>query len=195
MLAVTTLMYSSHSHTQNQGSATKKTDDMHPVVIMKTNMGTIEITLDAEKAPITVKNFLSYVNDGFYDGTIFHRIIPNFMIQGGGHTVNLAEKPKKAPITNEATNKVLNLRGTLAMARTSVINSATCQFFINLKDNDFLNHKNRSAKLFGYTVFGEVTKGMDVVDKIAGVKTQQKSGGFANLPVQAVVIESMKVKK
>ena len=195
MLAAVVLSFSTNSLAQTQGAAPKKTDDMHPVVIMKTNMGTIEITLDAEKAPVTVENFLSYVNEGFYDGTIFQRVIPDFMIQGGRYTAKLTKKPTKPPIINEAPNRVPNMRGTIAMARTSVVNSATCQFFINLKDNDFLDHKNRSEKLFGYAVFGEVTKGMEVVDKIAGVKTQYKSDEFTNLPVNPVVIESVKVKK
>jgi len=161
-----------------------------PVVEIKTNMGTIEITLDPEKAPITVANFLSYVEEGFYDSTIFHRIVPNFVIQGGGLTANLSQKPTKEPIENEAANGLKNLRGTLSMARTSIIHSATSQFFINLVDNDFLDHKDKTPEGYGYAVFGKVTKGMDVVDKIAAVKR-----GPQDVPVTPIVMESVTVKK
>ncbi len=157
-------------------------------------MGIIELTLDTEKAPISVKNFLSYVEESFYDSTIFHRVIPGFMIQGGGFTTNLSKKATKSPIKNEATNGLLNKRGTITMARTNIIDSATCQFFINLVDNDFLNHKDNTQRGFGYAVFGKVTNGMDVVDKIASVKTSNR-GSYQNVPVQDIVIESMSVLK
>jgi len=147
----------------------KKGDNMsaNPIVKMETSKGTITIELDAEKAPETVKNFVSYVEDGFYDGLIFHRVIPNFMIQGGGMTPDMSEKPNNAPIKNEASNGLKNDRGTIAMARTQDPHSATSQFFINLKDNDFLNFSSETPAGWGYTVFGKVTEGMDVVDEIA----------------------------
>lgn len=182
-LFLSVLMISSLCSAQQKAS--KK-----PVVEIKTNMGTIEITLDPEKAPITVKNFLSYVEEGFYDSTVFHRIVPNFVIQGGGLTANLSQKPTKEPIENEATNGLKNLRGTLSMARTSIIHSATSQFFINLVDNDFLDHKDKTPEGYGYAVFGKVTKGMDVVDKIAAVKR-----GPQDVPVTPIVMESVTVKK
>lgn len=161
-------------------------------VEMKTNLGTIELELDAAKAPETVKNFLSYVDDGFYDHTIFHRVISGFMIQGGGFDTNLKRKPTKPPIKNEATNGLDNERGTVAMARTSAIDSATSQFFINLVNNDFLNHRSNAPNGFGYAVFGRVVSGMDVVDKIAAQPTVRKGGPFANLPQPLVEIISVK---
>lgn len=156
---------------------------------METTMGTIEIELDKEKAPVTVENFLAYVADGFFDNTIFHRVIPNFMIQGGGFTADMNQKKTSAPIKNEADNGLSNKRGTLAMARTNDINSATSQFFINLKDNAFLDHSDRD---FGYAVFAEVTAGMDVVDKIAAVKTSSH-GMHADVPSEAVSIVSVEL--
>lgn len=162
----------------------------HPVVVLSTSKGEIEIELYPDKAPITVENFLSYVDDGFFDGTIFHRVIPKFMIQGGGFTADMEKKPTRGPIKNEADNGLENDVGTLAMARTSVVDSATAQFFINLKDNDFLNHGRRD---FGYAVFGKVTGGMDVVEKIAAVPTGRR-GGHQNVPTTPVVIESAKRK-
>ena len=171
-----------------------KAENKNPIVFIKTNMGIIELTLDTEKAPITVKNFLSYVEESFYDSTIFHRVIPGFMIQGGGFTTNLSRKATKSPIKNEAANGLLNKRGTITMARTNIIDSATCQFFINLVDNDFLNHKDNTQRGFGYAVFGKVTGGMDVVDKIASVKTSNR-GSYQNVPVQDIVIESISVLK
>jgi len=152
------------------------------VVILTTSLGEIKIELDAEKAPISSENFLAYVDDGFYDGTIFHRVISGFMVQGGGMTPDMRQKPTKAPIKNEADNGLKNDRGTIAMARTADVNSATAQFFINHRDNDFLNH---GARDFGYAVFGHVVDGMDVVDKIAAVPT-----GPGDVPTEAVVIES-----
>ncbi len=156
-----------------------------PVVVFETDQGSITIQLDAEKAPKTVENFLSYVDAGHYDGTIFHRVMPGFMIQAGGFTVDMQEKSTRAPIRNEADNGLLNSRGTLAMARLSDPNSATAQFFINLSDNVFLNH---GARDFGYAVFGRVTSGMDVVDKIAAVPTGSR-GMHQNVPTEPVVIQ------
>ncbi len=159
-----------------------------PVVVMETNMGTMEITLEPERAPISCKNFLAYVKEGFYDSTIFHRVISGFMIQGGGYTLGpggkgLSEKATKPPIKNEATNGLKNTRGSIAMARTGVINSATCQFFINHKDNAFLDHKDTTPQGFGYAVFGQVTSGLEVVDAIAAVQT-----GAQDVPQKPVVI-------
>lgn len=161
-----------------------------PVVIMKTSMGTIKIELDEQKAPITVKNFLGYVDDKFFDGTTFHRVIPNFMIQGGGFEPGMKQKKTKEPIKNESANGLANKKGTLAMARTNVPDSATAQFFINLKDNDFLDKANAGDGV-GYCVFGKVIDGMDVVDKIKAVKTGNK-GGHQNVPVEDVIIESVR---
>ena len=162
-------------------------------VILETTKGTIELELDAEKAPISTANFIDYVKSGQYDGTIFHRVIPDFMIQGGGFTPDMSQKSVKAAIKNEATNGLKNLRGTIAMARTGVVDSATCQFFINVKDNTFLNHTNTSPQGYGYAVFGKVTKGMDVVDKITKVPTAN-FGMHQNVPQQAVKIVSVSIK-
>jgi peptidyl-prolyl cis-trans isomerase A (cyclophilin A) len=160
----------------------------NPVVLIQTSKGTLKVELDAEHAPISVKNFLAYADAGFYDGTIFHRVIDGFMIQGGGFTPDMTQKPTSAPIKNEAGNGLQNRRGTLAMARTSVVDSATAQFFINLTDNDFLNHGSRD---FGYAVFGRVVEGMDVVDAIAKVPTGRK-GSYEGVPSEPVVIQSVK---
>jgi peptidyl-prolyl cis-trans isomerase B (cyclophilin B) len=160
-------------------------------VNMKTNLGSIIIELNAEKAPKTVANFLRYVNEGFYDGTIFHRVIDNFMIQGGGFKTNFKKKKKThEPIRNEANNGLKNFRGTIAMARTSYPHSATAQFFINVNDNHFLNYKNSNMWEWGYAVFGKVIKGMDVVDKIKQVKTGNR-GMYQDVPLQNVVIENI----
>ncbi|OGL46397.1 MAG: peptidyl-prolyl cis-trans isomerase A [Candidatus Schekmanbacteria bacterium RBG_13_48_7] len=164
----------------------------NPIVIMETSMGNIKIELDQEKAPITVKNFMKYVEDKFFDGTIFHRVINNFMIQGGGLTPDMVAKKTMAPIKNEAGNGMKNLRGTIAMARTNVIDSATSQFFINVVDNSFLDHRNEEMDGFGYAVFGKVIDGMDVVDKIKVVKTTNKAGN-ADVPVDEIVIKSVKL--
>ncbi len=163
-------------------------------VLMKTSKGDITIELNAAKAPVTVKNFLSYVTDKYYDGTIFHRVIPGFMIQGGGMNADMGEKVSKAAIKNEAANGLRNSRGTIAMARTPVVDSATCQFFINLKDNNFLDHKDNTDEGFGYCVFGKVVAGMDVVDAIAKVKTGNKKG-HQNVPLEPVTILSVEVVK
>jgi len=162
------------------------------VVIMKTSMGDIKIELDKAKAPVTVENFLGYVNDKFYDGTIYHRVIPAFMIQGGGFDKDMSQKKTKAAIKNEASNGLKNTNGTIAMARTSDPNSATAQFFINTKDNVFLDYKNDTPQGMGYAVFGKVVDGMDVVKKIEQVKTTSK-GPYENVPVTPVVIESIRV--
>ncbi len=154
------------------------------MITIKTNKGDISVELFDEKAPITCENFRQYIADGFYAGTIFHRVIPDFMIQGGGMDADMGEKETREPIKNEADNGVSNKRGTLAMARTMVVDSATAQFFINLKDNSFLDHGSRD---FGYAVFGEVSDGMDVVDAIAGVQTGNHRG-HQNVPVEAVEI-------
>lgn len=162
----------------------------NPKVIMQTSKGEITIELYADKAPITIKNFLSYVDEKFYDGTIFHRVIKGFMIQGGGLTPDLQEKPTKPPIKNEATNGLKNKKGTIAMARTAVIDSATSQFYINHVDNSFLNHKNNTPEGFGYCVFGKVIKGMDVVDAIANVKTMSRRGQM-DVPSETITIISI----
>ncbi len=154
------------------------------MITIKTNHGDIRVELFDDKAPITCENFRQYVADGFFDDTIFHRVIPNFMIQGGGMQADMSQKATRAPIKNEADNGESNLRGTLAMARTMDINSATAQFFINLRDNDFLNHGTRD---FGYAVFGKVVDGMDVVDAIAAVRTGNRAG-HQDVPVDPVTI-------
>jgi peptidyl-prolyl cis-trans isomerase A (cyclophilin A) len=164
----------------------EKTDN--PVVVLKTNIGDIQIELFSKEAPVSVKNFLWYVENKFYDNLIFHRVIPGFMIQGGGFNAKMAKKEGNAPIINEATNGLSNDRGTVAMARTSEINSATSQFFINLVDNTPLNHRSQTPSGYGYAVFGKVTKGMDVVDEIAKVKRQSQMG-YNDVPVEPVVIE------
>lgn len=158
------------------------------MVLFKTNYGDIEIEVFEDKAPLTVENFLKYVDDGFYDNTIFHRVIPNFVVQGGGMTEALEQKPTREPIKNEADNGLKNLQGTLSMARTMDVDSATSQFFINLVDNAFLDH---GARDFGYAVFAKVSKGMDVVQKMAKVKT--KNVGFhQDVPAEPLIIESAK---
>lgn len=178
---------------QTAGAA-EKAQSSNPIVVMNTSMGQIKIELWPDKAPETVKNFLRYVNEGFYNGTIFHRVIPNFMIQGGGFTADMKQKPTHAPIKNEASADLRNERGTIAMARTMDVNSATAQFFINVVNNPFLNHKDNSPAGFGYAVFGKVIAGMDVVDKIKDVPTTNV-GPFQNVPVKPVVIESVKLEK
>ncbi len=154
------------------------------MITIKTNHGDISVELFEDKAPISCENFRQYVKDGHFDGTVFHRVIPNFMIQGGGMDENLQSKPTRDPIKNEADNGESNVRGTLAMARTGVVDSATSQFFINLSDNDFLNHGTRD---FGYAVFGKVSDGMDVVDAIAAVPTGNRAG-HQDVPVDPVTI-------
>ncbi|MGA2403799.1 MAG: peptidylprolyl isomerase [Syntrophobacteraceae bacterium] len=169
----------------------EKAQPANPVVLMKTSEGPIRIELWPGKAPETVKNFLAYVDEGFYDGTIFHRVIDGFMIQGGGFTPQMKQKPAHAPVKNEASEELKNDHGTIAMARTMVVDSATAQFFINVVDNANLNHRDNSPAGFGYAVFGKVIDGMDVVDKIKGVATTN-SGPFQNVPAKPVIIESVK---
>ena len=163
--------------------------DMPPVVELDTNMGAIVIELNEKKAPKTVENFLNYVKSGHYDGTIFHRIIDGFMIQGGGMDAEMNEKATNAPVENEADNGLKNDKGTIAMARTQDPHSATSQFFINVKDNDFLNHSGKNMQGWGYTVFGKVTSGMDVIEKMRGVPTG-RFGMHADVPKEAVIINS-----
>lgn len=160
-----------------------------PILVIETSMGDITVELNRKRAPKSVENILSYVNDGFYDNTIFHRVISNFMIQGGGFTADMVRKPTRAPIQNEASNRLKNRRGTLAMARTGEVNSATAQFFINVKDNASLDYKGTSPSNYGYAVFGKVTDGMDVVDKIKNVKT-----GARDVPAETVLIKTIRLQ-
>ena len=165
----------------------------NPVVLMKTSMGDVEIELFQDKAPLTVANFLQYADRGFYNGTIFHRVISNFMIQGGGFTPGMKEKTTLAPVRNEANNGLLNKAGTVAMARTADVHSATAQFFINVVNNSFLDYKSSTSDGYGYCVFGRVIKGMDVVGKIRSVQTQTV-GYSDDVPVNDVIIKSIKRK-
>jgi peptidyl-prolyl cis-trans isomerase A (cyclophilin A) len=165
-----------------------------PLVLMETSMGAIKIRLDPQTAPLTVKNFLDYVNSGFYDGTIFHRVVKNFVIQGGGFTHDLQPKPTGAPIKNEAGNGLRNRRGTIAMARPFEVDTATSQFFINVSDNTLLNHKDDSIQGYGYAVFGRVIEGMKVVDAIAAAETG-KQKGMRKVPKTPIIIRSIRVVK
>lgn len=158
------------------------------MIRFETTLGDFTIELFEEKAPLSVANFRKYVEDGFFDGTIFHRIVPGFVIQGGGFTEDMSQKDTRQPVKNEADNGLKNERGTLSMARTNDIHSATSQFFVNLKDNDFLDHSRGN---FGYAVFARVTQGMDVVDKIAAVETGRRRG-FDDVPVDAVIMKSVR---
>lgn len=162
------------------------------MILLKTNLGDIKIELDYDKAPVTAKNFEDYVQQGHYDGTIFHRVIKGFMIQGGGFTTDFEQKPTMDPIKNEANNGLENVRGSIAMARTSDPHSATAQFFINTVDNDFLNFRSKDTMGWGYCVFGKVVEGMDVVDKIEAARTSTR-GFFRDVPVEDIVIESAKI--
>lgn len=162
------------------------------MILLKTNLGDIKIELDYDKAPVTAKNFEDYVQQGHYDGTIFHRVIKGFMSQGGGFTTDFEQKPTMDPIKNEANNGLENVRGSIAMARTSDPHSATAQFFINTVDNDFLNFRSKDTMGWGYCVFGKVVEGMDVVDKIEGTRTSTR-GFFRDVPVEDIVIESAKI--
>ena len=161
-------------------------------ILMTTTVGPMTLELDADNAPKTVENFLSYVSTGFYDGTIFHRVINNFMVQGGGFTADMDQKTAQAPIENEANNGLKNARGTIAMARTQDPHSATAQFFINVQDNDFLNHTGENMQGWGYAVFGKVTEGEDVLDKIRCVQTGNQAG-HQDVPVEPIIIESVTV--
>jgi cyclophilin family peptidyl-prolyl cis-trans isomerase len=167
---------------------------VNPSVTIDTSMGSITIELFADKAPVSVENFLQYVRDGFYPGTIFHRVVPGYVIQAGGYTADLGEKPTRPPIQNEATNGLRNMRGTVAMARTRALRSGTSQFYINLTDNPKLDHYGYAPDEFGYAVFGRVTAGMDVVDRIGMTPTTTQSG-MENVPVTPVVIKAMTVKR
>jgi peptidyl-prolyl cis-trans isomerase A (cyclophilin A) len=162
----------------------------NPQVLMETSMGKIRIELFEKEAPITIKNFLDYAKSGFYNGTIFHRVIPGFMAQGGGFTPDMIQKQVKAPIKNEAGNGLKNDRGTIAMARTMIVDSATAQFFINVVNNGALNHRDNSVQGYGYAVFGRVVEGMDVVDAIVKVKTEAVKG-HRDVPVTPVIIKSV----
>ncbi len=180
--------YSNSDSSKNKKTSAEpsgKKERRKPMVLISTSLGDIKLELYEEEAPITVANFLSYVEEGFYDNTIFHRVINNFMIQGGGIAADMKQKPTKAPIKNEADNGLKNERGTIAMARTAEVNSATSQFFINHRDNAFLDHGVRD---FGYAVFGKVVEGIEIVDKIAAVQTRP-----GDVPVETVSILSMKV--
>ena len=168
--------------------------DTQTKVKLTTTLGEVIIQLNTEKAPVSAENFLTYVKEGFYNGTIFHRIIPDFMAQGGGFDTGFNQKAVHAPIKNEADNGLKNTRGTLAMARTNDPNSATAQFFINLKDNAFLNHTGKNASGWGYAVFGEVIEGMDVVDAMAKQATGNR-GGHQDVPKTDIVIEKAEVVK
>jgi peptidyl-prolyl cis-trans isomerase A (cyclophilin A) len=158
------------------------------MIRFETTLGNFTIEFFEKEAPVTVANFLKYIGDGFFDGTIFHRVVPGFVIQGGGFTEDMSQKKTLAPVKNEADNGLKNKRGSLSMARTSDVNSATSQFFVNLKDNDFLDHQRGN---FGYAVFARVTEGMDVIDKIAAVKTGKRRG-FDDVPLAAVVMTSVR---
>jgi len=171
---------------------TEQMSNTHPRVKLETNLGDLVLTLDAEKAPKTTANFLTYVKEGFYDGTIFHRVIAGFMIQGGGFEPGLKQKPTHSPIENEANNGLKNDKYTIAMARTSDPHSATAQFFINVANNDFLNFSSPTANGWGYAVFGKVTEGEDTIDKIAAVKTGN-SGFHQNVPTEDVVIKKAEI--
>ena len=166
----------------------------NPTLVIETSLGKVKVELFQKEAPVSVQNFLDYAKSGFYNGTIFHRVIPGFMIQGGGLTASLIPKETKAPIKNEAANGLTNERGTLAMARSGMVDSATSQFFINVASNTFLNHKEGGPAVFGYAVFGKVVEGMEVVDKIAATQTGRQNG-FSDVPVTPVVIKSVKVVK
>ncbi len=159
----------------------------HPVVLFKTNIGNFKIELYPEKAPVTVQNFLDYVEEGHYNDTIYHRVIDGFMIQGGGFNKEFEQKPTKKPIKNEADNGLKNERGTIAMARTNEVNSATCQFFINVVNNAFLDFKSKAPHEYGYCVFGKIIEGMDVIDKIRKVKTGSQ-GSYRDVPTETIEI-------
>ena len=184
--------FANQDEANQQTSNTTNLEQDTYMVTIKTNHGDITLELDAKNAPVTVQNFLSYVESGHYNGTIFHRVISNFMIQGGGFEPGMKQKNVTAPIPNEANNGLKNDEYTVAMARTGDPHSATAQFFINVKDNDFLNFSSETSQGWGYAVFGKVTEGSDVVDKIRDVETGQK-GPFGDVPNEDVIIESVSV--
>ena len=181
--------------TETEMTETEAEDTYHgnnPVVLMETSLGNFKMELFQNRAPVSVSNFLNYVNEGFYEGTIFHRVIPNFVIQGGGFTEDMGKKNTHPPIKNEARNGIGNTKGTVAMARTQIVNSATSQFYINLKDNPFLNHRDETNQGYGYCVFGQIIEGMDVVEMIARTPTSRK-GRHENVPIKPVIIKSARV--
>ena len=184
---ISTVLLAQGAQAQDAANPQEPQQKENPVVIIKTSKGDIKVELFEKEAPNTVKNFLQYVDDKFYGGTIFHRVIQGFMIQGGGFTKDFSQKPTRAPVKNEAANGLKNKRGTLAMARTSDVDSATAQFFINVVDNDFLDFRAPNAQGFGYCVFGKVTEGLDIVDAIRSVKTGNH-GMFQDVPVEAIEI-------
>ncbi len=199
-LFFTTLFISALIHTHSYAAEAEKTESKEQKktmnITIETSLGTITAELYQEKAPLTVSNILAYVDEKFYDNTIFHRVINGFMIQGGGFTKDMQQKTTKSPVKNEADNGLSNTRGTLAMARTMIVDSATCQFFINLEDRNALNldFKSKTDMGWGYCVFGKVTEGLDVVDKIAKVETSG-SGRHQNVPVDPVMIKSIRRKE
>ena len=166
----------------------------NPIAVIATTLGEITVELFKDRAPVSVENFLQYAQEGFYSGTIFHRVVPGYVVQGGGFNAKMEEKPTRPPILNEATNGLSNMRGTLAMARTRALRSATSQFFINVADNRKLDHRGYSPDEFGYAVFGRVLSGMEVVDRIAALQTQ-RVGPFDDVPVAPVVIQAVTVKR
>jgi peptidyl-prolyl cis-trans isomerase B (cyclophilin B) len=178
--------------TNSFATDTKMTAAAHPKVKLTTSLGAITLQLNSEKAPISTQNFLTYVKEGFYNGTLFHRIIKDFMAQGGGFDVTFSQKETHDPIENEADNGLKNVRGSIAMARTNIPNSATAQFFINYKDNSFLNHTSKTSSGWGYAVFGEVIEGMDIVDKMAAQPTGTRSG-HQDVPKTDIVIEKAEI--
>lgn len=191
MMSFASLCFS--ANTQESETMTKQEQTVQkPMVLLKTSMGDIKIELNSEKAPISVKNFLQYVKDGHYDHTIFHRVIDGFMVQGGGFTKDMNQKTSRAPIQIESDNGLKNVKGSVAMARTSDPNSASAQFFINVSDNSFLDFKAKNSREYGYAVFGKVVEGMNVVEQIKKVKTSSK-GPHENVPVVPVEIIEAKV--
>lgn len=184
-MCLANLCFSQSKETNPMNSLPQK--NKHPVVLITTSLGDIKVELYEDKAPISVKNFLQYVKDGHYDNTIFHRVIDGFMIQGGGFTKDFKQKPTKAPIAIESDNGLKNTRGTLAMARTSDVNSATSQFFINVADNSFLDFRGKNSRDYGYAVFGKVIEGMDVVEKIKKVKTGSHDS-YQDVPEKTIEI-------
>ncbi|WP_178861623.1 peptidylprolyl isomerase [Thiomicrorhabdus cannonii] len=188
-LALLTLTASPLTHAQSDSDTAGK--EGHPQVLMETNYGTILIELYPEKAPKTVENFLAYVHEGFYDGTIFHRVIADFMVQGGGFTPDMGKKITRAPIQNEADNGLRNQIGTVAMARTNDPHSATAQFFINVAQNSFLDFREKTPRAYGYAVFGKVIQGMKTVNQIRNVRTGFKNG-YGDVPLEPVIIEKVR---
>ena len=194
-LVALTLVASSGCSKSDQPAAPGATAaPANTIVVLKTTAGEFEIELFADKAPASVANFLSYVDEGFYDGTIFHRVIKGFMIQGGGYDGARQKKPTREPIKNEAGNGLKNEKGTVAMARTSIPDSATSQFFVNTENNAFLDHRDETPEGWGYAVFGKVVGGMDVVERIESAETEDGGGAFRNIPKSPIVIESARRK-